>query len=276
MTTGSAYDSEEIPGFTDLINRLSKKDICSLGVIDWACPIPYFGNPSTSVLATVGINPSNREFETKDGKELAGCYRRFPTLRSLRISAWSDISAEHIQEIQHSCIKYFGINPYDAWFKPLDLLISGTRSSFYGARPTACHLDLIPYATSNKWSALTGQQRKKLIELSIEYLATTLAQSDIKYLVLNGRSVIEVFKEMSGVSFKEHQQPSWNLRRTNTRDVLGYAYTGKIRSLSGISFKRDISVLGFNHNIQSSFGVTSDVKKSISKWIGEKIVEATK
>jgi len=49
--------------------------------------------------------------------------------------------------------------------------------------------------------------------------------------------------------------------------VAGVAYRGSINNISGIELGRSIEVLGFNHNIQSSFGVTTQVRKSIQEWI---------
>jgi hypothetical protein len=61
--------------------------------------------------------------------------------------------------------------------------------------------------------------------------------------------------------------PTWALGRAKSRSVSGVAFSGSINNIAGISLGRDISVLGFNHNLQSSFGVTSGVRNEIATWI---------
>jgi len=61
--------------------------------------------------------------------------------------------------------------------------------------------------------------------------------------------------------------PSWSLPRRDSSGVPGFGYRGIIRHLSGIKLNHDILVLGFNHNIQSSFGVTKGVIGAIRDWL---------
>jgi hypothetical protein len=61
--------------------------------------------------------------------------------------------------------------------------------------------------------------------------------------------------------------PQWALPRRQQADVAGIAYKGIVREVSGISLGRELLVLGFNHNIQSSFGVTTEVRDAIRRWI---------
>jgi hypothetical protein len=65
-------------------------------VIKWGAPVPSFGDLSSSFVATVGLNPSNREFVDDSGQELCDSERRFHTLHSLGLSSWSDVDARHL------------------------------------------------------------------------------------------------------------------------------------------------------------------------------------
>src|SRR5688572_10318103 len=130
--------------FAELVARLSTEAVRTSRVIPWSSPVPVFGNVRTAHVATLGLNPSNREFVDEKGIELDGAQRRFHTLRSLGLSAWKHARGEHMRMLVDSCLRYFVTNPYDGWFRRLENII-GTRASFYGATPTACHLDLIPY-----------------------------------------------------------------------------------------------------------------------------------
>jgi hypothetical protein len=51
------------------------------------------------------------------------------------------------------------------------------------------------------------------------------------------------------------------------------AFRGTLTQLSGVDLERSIVVLGYNHNLQSSFGVTTSVKKAIAKWVSAEVSE---
>jgi hypothetical protein len=254
-----------------LIDRLDSPAVSATDVIRWGCPVPSFGDLATSTVATLGLNPSNREFVDDRGDELQGSLRRFQTLHSLGISSWEDADARHMNLILDSCRTYFFGNPYDRWFKRLNQLVSGARASFYGDCPDACHLDLIPYATARKWTELTFRQRSSLLATCADILGVLLRDSPVRILILNGASVVESFRDVAGIEFDEQQMTGWSLPRQPKPDVRGIAYSGILSSLGGVRLPRDILVLGYNHNIQSSFGVTNAVIFAIRDWISSMV-----
>jgi hypothetical protein len=254
---------------TTLINRLDSSAISGANVIRWGCPVPSFGDLSNSQVATLGLNPSNREFVDELGKELQGASRRFHTLGSLGLKSWSEIDARHLQMILESCRTYFLGNPYDRWFRRLDQVVSGTGASFYNASFGACHLDLIPYATAHKWTELTRQQRSLLLAVAGDTLGLLLRDSPVGMLILNGISVVQQFQDIAGVCLERQEMPTWSLPRLVKPDVMGIAYRGTVDTLSGIVLGHKILVLGFNHNLQSSFGVTTEVVHAIRNWIAQ-------
>lgn len=250
-----------------LVERLEERSLLSAGVIPWSCPVPAFGDPELSSIATLGLNPSNREFVDENGAELEGDERRFETLRSLGLRRWSEASRSHLIKIAHSCKSYFSANPYDTWFRRLDYLLTGTEASYYGMLSGACHLDLIPYATAAKWGDLTGKQRTVLLDYSGDALGMLLRESNVKLIVLNGRSVVDLFETVTSARLNTQPMAKWSLPRKASPGVAGIAYSGIVTSIAGISLGRDIRVVGFNHNIQSSFGVTRMVTSAIREWL---------
>lgn len=256
-----------------MISLISEQLLHTLDVINWAAPIPYFGNPCKATIATVGLNPSDREFVSSEGIELAKSARRFHTLSSLELTSWNELTPVQLESIHTSCTEYFSRNPYDAWFKPLDLLISGTNDSFYSSLFHACHLDLIPYATGIKWASLKTWQRESLLTISANFLGQVLKYSPIKILVLNGKAVVENFERASKVSFHKEPMDAWCLPRKNGNHISGFSYEGKISRMADVDLGRDVYILGYNHNIQSSYGVTSLVRMSIQEWISQKAKE---
>lgn len=257
----------------EMINFISDKSLSRLDVINWAAPVPYFGDPCRAMIATVGLNPSDREFVNSRGNELTDSSRRFHTLTSLDLLNWNGLASSQLESIHNSCTEYFSRNPYDAWFRPLDFLLKGTDASFYSSLFHACHLDLIPYATGIKWAYLKPEQRQELLSVSADFLGEVLKYSPIKILVLNGKTVIENFERAAEVSFSKEQIEAWRLPRKNGNHIKGFSYEGCISRMASIDIGREIHVLGYNHNIQSSYGVTTAVRISIQEWISRKSKE---
>lgn len=249
-----------------LIDLLSKGDPVALGAIPWASPVVAFGDPTRSSVATLGLNPSNLEFVDGEGNQLQAPHNRFESLDSLQVNDWGQVAKRGVQKIWEACENYFFRNPYDQWFMRLEKLLVDTGASYYtqiGDR--ACHLDLVPFATAEKWSAMNMRQRTKLVELGIPSLVQAIRASSIRVLVLNGSTVVKEFgRLLDGESLEACAMPEWDLQGGR---VSGQAYMGRISRLAGISLGKEILVLGYNHNIQSSFGVTREVVSRMGAWI---------
>jgi hypothetical protein len=256
-----------------LVRRLGDELLADMSVIPWSCPVPSFGDIARAKVATIGLNPSNREFVDRFGKELDGTARRFETLTSLGLDHWSDASPDHVDRIWEACRNYFSRNPYDIWFRQLDDLIAGTNASYYGEFEHACHLDLIPYATACKWTDLSIPKRSALLRLAGDTLGILLRESSVRLLILNGQGVVVNFQRAAGIELQSVAMCDWALRRDSKPCVSGIAYKGTVSELMGMKLDRELLVLGFNHNIQSSFGVTREVRTSIGRWIGRSHAE---
>lgn len=242
--------------------------------VTWACPVPFFGEITRSPVATVGINPSDREFVDSGGEELTGELRRLPTLVSMGLGRWSEASGDDLRHIVRSCERYFDGNPYRVWFDVLERMLNAGGTSFYeGTR--ACHIDLVAYATSSKWGSLPGPMRRRLIDQGCTTLAEVIRDSGIRVLVLNGRSVVSEFVGFAEAELDARPVPEWTLPRSSGPGVAGVAYEGTIRSVGGVDLDRNVLIIGYNHNLQSSFGVTSQVVQRIGEYVGEAIARAT-
>lgn len=255
-----------------LVDLLAEGTPATLGAIPWASPVMAFGKLSKSRVATLGLNPSNLEFEEPGGIQLYEPLNRFETLKTLRLKDWSLAGSNEVDRIWSACYHYFRRRPYDAWFKSLDRVVNGLGASYYHDYDSgvACHLDLVPFATAAKWSSLKSEMRQKLERLGAPTLVATLAESDIRVLILNGASVVRAFERLIDAPLEVMEIDAWRLRRGNSGGVRGLAYSGVVSAIGGIDLGRKIRVLGYNHNIQSSFGVTSDVVREIGTWIAMK------
>lgn len=248
---------------------------CRPEVLPWAAPVPFFGAIRESTVATVGINPSNREFVDAQGHVLRSEDRRLPTLDSLAISYWSDANGTHIREMIGSCERYFERNPYRLWFDVLERMLKIGGYSFYSG-DRACHLDLVAFATRIKWGSLEREAQRVLISRGRRAMAEMIRDSPIQVLVLNGRSVLKVFENFTDTSLAATEVPEWTLPRSTGKGVAGVAYTGSISAIAGIELDRDVKVFGYNHNLQSSFGVTTEVMRSIGEQVGDAVASSDK
>lgn len=249
----------------NLVVRLSEPAVVNTSVIPWSCPVPSFGDLSTAVVATLGLNPSNKEFVDEDGNELDGERRRLHTLQSLGLQKWSQVKTGHLEQIAFCCANYFHANPYFGWFGGLDDLLADTGFSYRNG--SVCHLDLIPYATTCKWTNLKSRERDNLLEVVGDTLGLLLRESGIKLLVLNGQTVVSNLQKVCSVTFEKREMDKWALPRKSGTGVAGFAYRGRINNVLGVDLRHPVDVVGYNHNIQSSFGVTSAVKRAIRKWL---------
>jgi hypothetical protein len=255
---------------TTFIERLNAGRVPRRPLLRWGCPIPYFGDPTSAWVATVGINPSSREFVGKTGLALSGVEQRLPTLDSLGLASWDEMHSSHIRAVAGACRTYFVRNPYISWFRPLETIVSGGDASFFGSDPSACHLDLIPYATRQRWGILPPATQQALLRSCEDALGLLLREFPIEILVLNGRTVVKHFEEITNSRLSAESKESWVLPRTQRGPVPGISYEGHVQRIGSVELGRQVKVLGYNHNLQSSFGVTTAVVNAISRWVGLK------
>ena len=239
-------------------------------IIDWAPPIPAFGNPETAQVATLGLNPSSREFVDKYGNELDGPVRRFPSLRSFELTHWRATTDAHVTQIAEACRSYFQRNPYNAWFARLDFVISKTGMSYYNPHNNAVHLDLVPYATHQKWARLSHKEKRSLAEGAGSQLGLTVRDAAVTLVVLNGMTVVREFQCLCRMELCREKRPDWALSRIGGTKVPGYGFCGVTEKIGKVALGRELLVLGFNHNVQSSYGVSGKVCEAIRDWVGAK------
>lgn len=253
----------------DLTGQLATNSLPS-HVVKWAAPVPFFGQLERSRVATVGINPSNLEFLDNSGKALAGTDRRLETLISLELESWLDADGATVRSLARSCSQYFRRNPYRRWFDVLERVLNVGGLSYYSGSLVS-HLDLVAFATADKWSSLPPAVKRGLIVNGRRSLAETIASSSLELLVLNGRSVASAFVESTGTALRPTDLEVLALPRASGRSVPGVRWDGTITHIGGRDLGREVRVIGFNHNLQSSFGVTRTVLKNIGREIGDAV-----
>ncbi len=173
----------------------------SVAAVDWAghrhpailpgsTPVLLRGRQPEARVTTVGINPSIREFLTRGGEELTGGLRRFETLSSLGIASMADATDSMFERIHQRCLEYFQVNPYMEWFSPMEELVRVLAGASY-FDGSACHLDLVPWATKPLWGGLDAPSRARLLAAGRPVVAGQLTNVALDVIYLNGRTVCD-------------------------------------------------------------------------------------
>lgn len=172
-------------------------DSCRRSIVSGSTPVVAFGNPQISRIATIGINPSKLEFLDKSGKELIEDQRRLETFNSLGIKDLTNISDLQVELIWEACNNYFHCKyPNRRWFNKLEIVLKYFGVSYYSDYSnTACHLDLVQWATDPVWGKIENKANKNiLIQNDRSFLIKQLTNENIEVLLLNGFTVIKEFK----------------------------------------------------------------------------------
>ena len=226
----------------------------SARVVPGSTPVVAFGDPARARVATLGINPSRNEFLDGQGGLLDGSQRRLATLRSLAAARLDALTDGQVAEVVADCAAYFQRNPYRLWFDPLDQLLGAALgASYYDG--TACHLDLVQWATDPVWGQLSDERaRQALIDDGVPHLRAQLAANpDISVVLCNGRQVIDQVRDA---------------RLADLREV-GVIRNGQVtcRLYSGPARVGTARWIAWSANLQSSWGVSSELKRELADWV---------
>lgn len=235
-----------IPPF--ILDRLRQRPPANCGVVSDSTPVVSFGNPATARVATLGLNPSKNEFLDRSGEHLYGDERRFETLKSLRQRSLEKADDVTLEVVVTACHEYFQRKPYKQWFGPLDEIVQFDGASFF--QGTACHLDLVQWATDPVWGKLSRATRRDLLERDVGFLMRQLRHYPFEVLLLNGRGVISGFQDVANFEFE------------NSRRLSGPTHAPA--TLSFGRWESRLLVIGWSCNLQSSHGVTTTLRAEIA------------
>ena len=221
------------------------------GIVEHSTPVLSFGDPLLAEVATLGINPSRLEFYS-DGILLADCERRLATTESLGATAGRPLTADQARQVVADCNSYFGRNPY-RWFKPLDALLDqAVGASYYNG--TACHLDLVQWATDPVWGELRDPAgAKRLLSEGSPWLKCTLSRSNVRLVLLNGTAVIRQVHRTGLADLHEVESKKFSVGSITCRLFVGEG--------------QGINYVGWSTNLQASHGVSNDFKQRLAQEV---------
>lgn len=245
---GEAPDSEpEEILKTDLFtNMLTRPAPQHASIVPQTPPIASFGDPGTGSVATLGINPSRIEYVNRDGAELNGEDRRLETLQSTSATSLPNLSDTQAERIAASQRDYFTRRPYRQWFNQLDrVLTAAFGTSYYDS--SACHLDLVQWATNPVWGRLRSEQRAILLDEGRPHLEQLLDLPNLQTVVMNGGGVIKEVRRAALVELGDTEVMP--MGHTTCRIVAGR--------------RGDQQWVGWTTNLQSSVGVPNSFREAL-------------
>ena len=217
-----------------------------------------FGDLRKACIATLAINPSYGEFLHKEGdREREGIERRLETRQSLRCGNLAEASRETIQRAFSSCNSYFTRRPY-AYFGKLETVLRHLKASFYDG--SACHLDLVQWATRPRWVELDPWEREALLQADVPFLKSQLSHEHLRLVVINGAGVREQYERFFGVRLQEVQFPRQACLEVSGGPSIGF-FQGRTSS--------DQHVVGWNINLQSTFGVSKENVRAVAEHVAQ-------
>ena len=228
-------------------------------IVPYSTPVVSFGNPETSTVATLGINPSSREFLDDGMNLLSGSEKRLVDTEVLGLPREIEsLNVEEAEEVIQGCFDYFETGKhYKNWFSPMEeYVLSPAHASYFSSASDdlqkACHLDLVQWATDPVWSKIPDERiQRKLLESDFEFLRFQLTSFNFKKLFLNGREVIEQFESLGLTELTEVGKTPFQ-----SGSKMSSLYRGKFG---------DTEVWGWGLNIQSK--VTLSNLEDLSNWI---------
>jgi hypothetical protein len=242
--------NHQIPRYIE--NRIRQPHPVDSCVVPGSTAVVSFGNAQISSVATLGLNPSRVEFIDRDGKMLTGNSRRLSTHESLGTSDLTNASTDIINRVFDECNQYFQRNPYRRWFDQFLPVLKALGVSYYDG--TACHLDLVQWATDPTWAGLKPVEiRLKLLRDDVQFFRQQLEQESLKLLLVNGQSVVSQLKK-SGVCDIEEIEAIAGFGNYDTKMYAGTAF-GRV------------AIVGWSTNLQSSFGVSRQLREELARRV---------
>lgn len=236
------------------IRRIQTPPPSGTEIVVGSTPVVSFGNPALASVATLSINPSFREFQDHLDRFLSEPERRLETLTSLGLDDYEGIGPKQALRIAESCYCYFHRNPYWEWFGKLETIMKDLGTSY--ANGTACHLDLVQWATKPIWSGLTCQSRERLLAADRQFIREQIEIKKWKVVLLNGASVIREFERVFGVQLRNYLTLRIGWQPTQVRQYI---------------LPNGSPVVGWSVNLQSSRGVRTELMDAIRTLLPEMI-----
>jgi hypothetical protein len=132
--------------------------------------------------------------------------------------------------VLQDCNTYFDRRRYCRWFDQLVPILAACGGSYYDH--SACHLDLVQWATDPTWRSLRpASLRKKLIADDARFLQQQLRNENIQLLLVNGTGTWRQLCRMASdlVIERQSQIGAWPSSRRSSSKADSLAASGLSR-----------------------------------------------
>jgi hypothetical protein len=229
----------------------------SPSTVPGALPVLFFGDLLMANVATVSLNPSNREYVNRAGHELIGLDRRFETLGSLGAPSRASMTGERCNRAVSTMRGYFDPGrPVYNWFNGMGRVMEGFGFPYW--KRQAAHLDLVQEATAPTWSRLRDARPgevQALMEQDIPFLKWQIDTFPLAALVCNGRSTFDQVVRLARaetVASGELARVTWTIALAHAGD-------------------RQIAVVGWNIPLSRPTGLTADGQVEMGQAFRERL-----
>jgi hypothetical protein len=238
-----------------LLMRIMQAPPESAPIVYGSTPVVSFGNPIKATAVTLGINPSYEEFQDSNKNILPFGQKRLVDHETLLGNSRDGITYEQAQEVLLGCYRYFDVNPY-SWFGEIEQVVLKPFNFDY-KWGSAAHLDIIQWATDPVWSKIENKNEcQSMLDNDSDFLSFQLGAYDFKYVLMNGKTVVEQVKSLNLVDLGEVGTVSFG-----NGDARSKVWRGE---LGGKIF------LGWNFNIQRH-ETTERNKEDLTNWLKTQI-----
>lgn len=198
-----------------------------------------FGDFTKSTIATLSINPSSKEFYS--GKRLIRQPdKRLVDKETLGLRNSEAVRDEHWEAVWEGCKNYFSPTgkPY-FWFDDLQIVLGYLNVNY--KNNSACHLDLVQWATTPSWKSVPADAQSNFLKHDADFFQAQINSKNLDVIVINGSLVFEVVAKTAGFdlrkiepiyySYKGRSTPNYRFvgKGPNGKKVIGW--TGTLRNM---------------------------------------------
>lgn len=242
----------------EVAERIRRPMPVGLRVLPGSLPVASFGDPDTASVATLSLNPSWREFLSKSETWLLGHERRLASLTSLGANDPRELDDEQVAQVVADSKAYFHGPWYKSWFHWLESLLksSGTGSYLDGS---ACHLDLVQWATRPAQGELEPAVWDRLVEDDRGFLHWQILNSDVEVMLLNGASVVRELRRAGLVNGFDEELLVYQTPKGE----------GTLRVFRAVS--EGVQFLGWNRPLAGA--LAAEGRERLCRWLAQALRE---
>jgi hypothetical protein len=228
-----------------LIEKISEPLPTIVKIVEGSIPIVFFGNVEKAEIATLSLNPSNKEFEHNG-------VRRCVDRMELGVSDNQKLTSGQAESVYKSLLLFFKVNPYKTWFNPMNNMFKSKGYEYYNDK--IVHLDISPWATSDKWGSLSLEQRESIIDTTI--IKNVIEKRGIKKVFVNGKTAFNIFCTTININGKDIKEARFDYIGLNGKNKRFMIYETEIFGCK---------IIGWNLYIHR--GCPQDLIKEIGSYL---------